>query len=373
MRCFFSMLIMVGFSSVSWAAAPTVTNVSAVQRTDGSGLVDVYYTLADPDGDACEISVVFSNNGGSTWSIIPSAGALSGDVGELITPGNKHLVWASKTDVPGTYVTNYGVQITADDGVQVLPHTINMEFVTINDSGEGMKDLYGNSISHGGFDGEMSKYETTNSQYCQFLNAALADGLIVMYNHVVYASTDVTYSEPYCGTYPSRSWSQILFIDGTFIARTRDGYDMAKHPVIGVSFYGATAFADYYGYRLPTEWEWQAVADYDGSYVYGCGLTINNESKANYYNCNAKRAFSNPLSLSDVPFTSPVGYYPAYGYGLCDMAGNVAEWTSSKSSYQNYQHYRDGSWGWPRTPCFVSDRSATDPGPSIYIGFRVCR
>ena len=109
-------------------ASPTVTSVLASQRTDGSGIVDVTYTLTDADNDACEITVVFSDNGGTTWAITPSPGALSGDVGSSVTPGSKHLVWASRMDVPGTYHTNYGVQITADDGV--IEHTVTVDSTT---------------------------------------------------------------------------------------------------------------------------------------------------------------------------------------------------------------------------------------------------
>ena len=91
-----------------------------------------------------------------------------------------------------------------------------------------------------------------------------------------------------------------------------------NHPVTYVSWYGATAFCNYYGYRLPTEWEWQAVADYDGSYTYGCGTTINN-SIANYFGSTHPDG------------TTAVGAFGTYGYGMCDMAGNVWEWTSSCS------------------------------------------
>ncbi len=91
-----------------------------------------------------------------------------------------------------------------------------MVWVDVNDSGAGMKDDDGNPISHGGFTGYMSKYETTNAQYCQFLNSALDAGMIrvdiytddandvnsVVFN-VVYATDDTSHTEPYFVTYPS--------------------------------------------------------------------------------------------------------------------------------------------------------------------------
>jgi formylglycine-generating enzyme required for sulfatase activity len=183
---------------------------------------------------------------------------------------------------------------------------------------------------HKGFIGQMSKYETTNAQYCEFLNAALAPGdITVGADNIVYGANSSNggadfVGEPYFDTYAASSHSQITYSGGIFSVRSRDGYDMSNHPVVEVSWYGATAFCDYYGYRLPTEWEWQAVADYNETFTYGCETTIN-QSKANYWD----NGYANPLGLSSFPYTSPVNHYSSYGYGMNDMAGNVWEWTDS--------------------------------------------
>ena len=55
-----------------------------------------------------------------------------------------------------------------DEGI---PGTTGIVWVDINDPGVS---------GHEGFNGQMSKYETTNTQYCQFLNAALATGDITV-------------------------------------------------------------------------------------------------------------------------------------------------------------------------------------------------
>ena len=236
-----------------------------------------------------------------------------------------------------------------------------MVFVTINDPGVS---------DHEGFDGEMSKYETTNAQYCQFLNAALAsEDIYVSYNRV-YGSDGFNLGadfvdESYFETYEYSSQSQITYDGSIFRVRIRDGYDMSNHPVIEVSWYGARAFCNYYGYRLPTEWEWQAVADYDGSYIYGCGITID-QDKANY-------DYANPLGLLSIPKTSPVDHYPSYGYGMNDMAGNVWEWTDSIYS-GSYRIIRGGGWTNIGSYCSVSrsDDYNSDTSNSL-IGFRMCR
>jgi formylglycine-generating enzyme required for sulfatase activity len=144
---------------------------------------------------------------------------------------------------------------------------------------------------------------------------------------------------------------------------------MANHPVVEVSWYGAMAFCNYYGCRLPTEMEWQAVADYDGSYTYGCGTTID-QSKAN---CTRYLRYANPLNLSSKPYTSPVDYYPSYGYGMNDMAGNVWEWTLPKDS-DIIPFLRGGCWNTDDDYCTVCNRTDYYPYyPYYFFGFRVCR
>jgi hypothetical protein len=220
------------------------------------------------------------------------------------------------------------------------------------------------TIAEPGFQGEMSKYEITNGQFCRYLNVALSEGRIAVHKNRVYGSLDKGHLEPYFKVYPASSTSQIIFSDGAFGVRTRDGYGMANHPVVEVSLYGATAFADYFGHRLPTPDEWQAAADYDGTYVYGCGEVID-PNMANYSDLN-------PLELTSFPYTSPIGYYPAFGYGLCDMAGNVQEWTDSVSG--RFSLLVSGDWRSMDVFCTVSAKSGFTPDYTLSsIGFRVCR
>jgi formylglycine-generating enzyme required for sulfatase activity len=260
--------------------------------------------------------------------------------------------------------SRYGFRVCRGD---VQP---DITWVSIDDDGSGMKDSNGDPISQGGFTGEMSKYETTNAQYCQFLNTALASGdVVVSGDHVVGANgsnpgTDFVseiyyYLSGHGGTAYGATNGGATRIHCTGSSFTVDaGFE--NHPVTYVSWYGATAFASYYGWRLPTEWEWQAVADYDGSYVYGCGTTITN-SMANYYGSTHPNG------------TTAVGAFGTYGYGMCDMAGNVWEWTSSIHS-GGYSRFRGGSWFDSVNPCAVWFRSGhQEDFTGYYHGFRVCR
>jgi len=266
--------------------------------------------------------------------------------------------WSEGADINNDGIVDYkDFAIMAKSWLVSAP--IDITWVDINDPGIG--------DGHEGFVGQMSKYETTNAQYCEYLNAAKNDGLIVVYNDTVYAANDTSYLSPYFYTYSTfnHDYSQITYSDGTFSVRIRDGYDMSNHPVVMVSLNGASTFCYYYGYRLPTEWEWQAVADFDGSYTYGCGTTIDH-GKANY-------EWNNPLGLSSLPYTTPVNYYLSYGYGMNDMAGNVWEWTINNVPTVNFV-IRGGGWSYDVSLCTVSARRDSS---LQYIhcetGFRVCR
>jgi formylglycine-generating enzyme required for sulfatase activity len=224
-------------------------------------------------------------------------------------------------------------------------------------------------INDPNFYGQMSKYEVTNAQYCDFLNAALASGDITLDGTKVEGANGLNSGEDYVGQsyykLDGTGWTgagatnggaaRIRYNEGAFIVDSGFG----NHPVTYVSWYGAMAFASYYNYYLPTEEQWQAVADYDDTYIYGCGVTIE-PGIANY------RDSENPDG------TTPVGSYGQYGYGMSDMAGNVSEWTSTGS--ENSRIFRGGGWYSLDSDCAISIRGDGIPYANYTdIGFRVCR
>ncbi len=95
----------------------------------------------------------------------------------------------------------------------------------------------------------------------------------------------------------------------------------SKHPVIGVTWYGAIAYAKWVGKRLPSEAEWEVAAK-GGSAdaVYPTGGTIE-RTQANFFSSD----------------TTAVSSYPANGYGLYDMAGNVYEWCQDWYNFNYYE------------------------------------
>ncbi len=244
-----------------------------------------------------------------------------------------------------------------------------------------LPDITWVSIMETGFKGQMSAYETTNAQFVKYLNDALGTGNIIVEGNFVKGVSGLYSGEYYyrfdgVGTTAHGATdggkSRIDYSDGGFSVDS--GFE--NHPVTYVSWYGAFAFAEYYGWRLPTENEWQAVANYDGSYAYATGSSLYDSDKflANY-RANGSDFFE-PSNLSYHPWveygTSEVGYFGTFGYGLADMAGNVREWTFTQRASSRVD--RGGSWSSFDFNCSVSYQESTLPdimGSSL--GFRVCR
>ena len=135
----------------------------------------------------------------------------------------------------------------------------------------------------------VDKFEVTNAQYKKFVDAN-----------------------------PEWQKDQIprIYHDGYYLAHW-NGNDFLpekeNYPVVYVSWYAAMAYAQWAGKRLPTEAEWEKAARgglIDKMYPWGDSIDA---TKSNYYDGTDKER-------------TPVGTYPANGFGLSDMAGNVREW-----------------------------------------------
>ncbi|MCS5691839.1 formylglycine-generating enzyme family protein [Cyanobium sp. FGCU-6] len=99
------------------------------------------------------------------------------------------------------------------------------------------------------------------------------------------------------------------------------------HPVVHVAHEDAEAYAAWAGKVLPSEaeWEWAARGGLeDAEFAWGDELHPGGRPMANTF----QGEFPHHNSLLDgFERTSPVGSFPANGYGLLDMIGNVWEWT----------------------------------------------
>jgi formylglycine-generating enzyme required for sulfatase activity len=309
------------------AALPEVSNVTSSQR-DGTTFVDIRYDVQDADGDSLKVRIEISDDGGTTYQV--PAFTFEGDIGDGITPGTGKLVtWDAGKDWDGEYSEQMRVKVIASDA-------------------KGLPGLeWGNEVPPGGFllgqDGGaegsgpsrhvnipwsywLSKYEIRVDHYAEYLNIALITG------HIRRDGTTEVYAV--LGKYPS------IVVQNAPMLEIGDGGDIRWNvnkfePVAGmedkpvtVTWFGAIAFAQHYGYDLPTYAEWEKAArgsDHDDEgehqlYPWGNEITAGHANSGNkkpvgYYNGNQE------------PFGPDTKSY----YGLYDVIGNVSEWTRTKA------------------------------------------
>lgn len=104
--------------------------------------------------------------------------------------------------------------------------------------------------------------------------------------------------------------------------------DIPDHPVVHVALADVEAYVAWAGLSLPTEAEWEFAARGgagDTEYAWGDELEPGGVHHANVW--QGQFPYGNTLGDGWLR-TSPVGSYPANGYGLVDMIGNVWEWTA---------------------------------------------
>jgi sulfatase modifying factor 1 len=103
--------------------------------------------------------------------------------------------------------------------------------------------------------------------------------------------------------------------------------DKANHPVVDIAYEDALAYAQWRGRSLPTEaqWEFAARGGRDGEDDWSSAFNSEGKPIANTWQGIFPVYNTNEDGYAG---TAPVGCFPANGYGLYDMIGNVWEWTS---------------------------------------------
>ncbi len=209
---------------------------------------------------------------------------------------------------------------------------------------------------HGGKEvGEflMDKYEVTNSRFKAFMDAGGYTNK-KFWNFPVYSNgKEITLESAlalftdHTGRPGPAGWEAGTYPDG-----------QENHPVTGISWYEAMAYATYANKQLPTVFHWGVVAE------------------------TSRTEFIVPLSNFNGKSTTPAGNLAGYSsFGIYDLAGNAREWCSNESNVPGFRFILGGGWNDPTYSFNDSytqsalDRSATNgfrcikklPGDSTMI------
>ena len=145
-----------------------------------------------------------------------------------------------------------------------------------------------------------------------------------------------------CGDHPC------IFLEGSRIGREGNGQyvvepGFADHPVHSVTWYGAAAFCDWRGTRLPTEAEWEMAASWEATHnekrLYPWGNRFDG-AVVNFCDASCNQLQANGAYDDGYAETAPAGSYPGgrSAVGAYDMGGNVWEWVADWFSPRYYSH-----------------------------------
>jgi formylglycine-generating enzyme required for sulfatase activity len=223
--------------------------------------------------------------------------------------------------------------------------------------------------------------EVTNQQYMDMLQWAADHGLVTATDTVVWDNMDFSEEALY---YLNEPTSEIAYSNGTFSLRDAAGHGInPDHPVFHVTWFGAAAYCDWltirysiegiplaydhdtwlcndhdpysaYGYRLPTEAEWE--------YACRAGATTalaNGEITERFCDYDPVLDEIGWYCGNDLNWSSAVAQKIPNAWDLYDMHGNVSEWCND----------------WYREDMYAGcGASVTDPpGPEIGYSRRIIR
>lgn len=228
----------------------------------------------------------------------------------------------------------------------------------------------------------------TNAEYATYLNEALAAGTIRVEDGRVMGPYPGDVFRGYKHEEPIEAgWYLHMPLD---LEPTRIRFDGSRftvvagyenHPVTMVTWFGAWAYAEFYGWRLPSEHEWEKAARGTDARPFPWGDTFD-KARVNGYNSG------DPFEagVGALGNTTPVGFYNGRTYdgyvtrdsrspyGCYDMVGNVFEWAGDIHIGQHYRYLRGGSKTSRHPDLRVWVRNNARPDyASPNVGFRCAR
>jgi len=372
-----------GMGAAVVRAGFTVSAFTARQRPQ-SQFVDIGYDLALQDVSSVRVMLEASPDGCEIWQVPVTS--VTGDIGSGVKAGNgKKAVWDAGADWPRRVSPEMRFRISVDDGSGEPPVPLGFSlipggFYTMGrTSGDTDADAPPVTVHVSAFLSQQR--ETTLAQWREVRTWASAKGFTDLP-----PETGKGLNHPMVGL----TWHQAIKWCNARSLKEGLGPVYYTNPArlpFHVYQVGTTSAITVCwganGYRLPTEAEWEKAARGGSAGTRFPWGDIAYHIKLNYYasdttigsyDGSAPRGYHPAYATGLTPYTAPVGSFQANGYGLFDVAGNVAEWCwdwDSDFSYRNgasdprgplsgeLRVARGGSWG--------------DPVPATRLGARAGR
>jgi formylglycine-generating enzyme required for sulfatase activity len=314
--------------------------VSREETELGGPLLRIEYRLEAEGVTVDEPAWVFmrvSGDGGATWRRLHHRALRGNGHGIVERAGRKssHLWGLEAAGLSG--VEEPRVRVRA----MRMARVPGGEFHMLGVPGAGYDDSRTGAVVSHVDSFYIGTHETTLSMYAEYLNEVGASGM-GWHERMSDAKRGGLVREGEAGAYTYR------VLDG------REDF-----PVTFVSWYDARGFLEWCGLRLPTEAQWEKAVR-GGTWLDGdAGKKRRNPvPKRRYpwgdeapdaggvYRCNLDG------EADGFAHTAPAGSFARYSspYDVCDLAGNVAEWTRERytTSYHagldGYRILRGGSW-----------------------------
>ncbi len=317
----------------------TITNLHlSIERTEKAGPnLAIEYELPATDitsNTPAYVFIRYHRTNDPDWSLLP-ASSLRGNGCEIVnTPGSKRSLWWGIGELGVTNLDQVELRVRALPMVRVPAGEFHQKSVpgAGHDSSKTQVDpCYVPTYF-------LARCETTVAMYADYLCEAGRNGA---------GWNPRMEDDERCGIERD--------LDGTF--HVMDG--RGQYPINYVSWYDSAAFVGWCGLRLPTEAEWEKALR-GGIYLDGddCKHDRNplperrypwgndSPSSGGIYRCNYDSADDG------FDYTAPVGSFATFNspYGVCDLSGNVAEWTidwystSYHAGLDGFRMVRGGSW-----------------------------
>ncbi|MFH1882586.1 MAG: SUMF1/EgtB/PvdO family nonheme iron enzyme [Planctomycetota bacterium] len=337
-RVLLSVGIVVVCCHCSYSKWLEISNIKVRQESTelGGPKIIIEYDIEDPNISSESPAYVFVrySKDETSWQLIETD-CLRGNGFDIVDkPGHKKIIWWGTDQTSFTDLNQIDVRVRGIQMVRIPAGKFIMKSLPGGgrDESKYIKPSSDLPLFY------MAKYETTIAMYTDYLNEIGGEG--AGWNQRMTNSNR-------CGI--------VRHINYTYsVEPGRENY-----PITYVSWYDAKNFLRWCGLRLPTEAEWEKA-------LRG-GLYLDGDEAKKRPNPMPERRYpwGNQAPNADgifrcnydgvddgFDYTAPVGSFANFSspYGLCDLAGNVAEWTldwystSFHAGLDGFRMVRGGSW-----------------------------